>query len=111
MGRESLATSAVLDAGALIAFERGDRFTQSTVRAFRERGGTIVIPAAVLGQVWRDGARQTRLARLVEAGTTEIDILDEPTAKAVGVICGRSGTADVADASVVLRRGSIARSS
>lgn len=62
----------------------------------------LVIPAGVLGQAWRDGSKQARLAALVGSRTTEVEALDEPTAKAAGVLCGLSDTSDVIDASVVL---------
>jgi hypothetical protein len=42
------------------------------------------------------------MARLVHGLGTVVEPLNEPLAKAAGVLCGRSGTADVVDASVVL---------
>lgn len=99
---EAGARSLVLDAGALIAFERADRLARSLVKEAVDRGSPILVPAAVLAQVWRDGRRQARLARLIASETTEIDVLDGDTAKAVGTVCGRSGTSDVVDGSVVL---------
>ncbi|MGH8906025.1 MAG: PIN domain-containing protein [Egibacteraceae bacterium] len=92
----------VLDAGALIALERGHPQIRSLVRLAHEKAVSIVIPAGALGQVWRDGARQARLAALVGSPTSQVEILDESTAKAAGALCGRSGTADLIDASVVL---------
>ena len=102
MGREGLAASGVLDAGALIAFERGDQETRAIIRRIRDRGGILIVPAPVLAQVWRGGARQARLAILVRAEDTLVEALDGEAARAVGVLLGRSGTADVVDASVVL---------
>ncbi|MDQ3757358.1 MAG: twitching motility protein PilT [Actinomycetota bacterium] len=72
------------------------------VRGAVEAGTPLVIPSGVLAQVWRDGSRQARLAALVRSTATHIEVLDEPTAKAAGVLCGRSGSADVVDAAVVL---------
>ncbi len=60
------------------------------------------VPAAVVGQAWRDGRRQSRLARLLSNPQTNIVVLDGPTARAVGVLLGRCGTSDVVDASVVV---------
>lgn len=60
------------------------------------------MPAGVIGQVWRDGARQSRLARLVKSGLLEVRDLDLDEARAAGSLCGISGTADVVDASVAL---------
>jgi malic enzyme len=98
MGKAGLGAS-VIDAGALIAFERLDRRARA---AFRERTGPLIIPAPVLAQVWRDSARQVLLARLVQAQGTVVEPLDSARAKAAGVLLGRSGTSDVVDASVVL---------
>lgn len=94
--------SLIFDAGPLIAFDRGDTVARGVVRRALARGSTIVVPAAVLAQVWRDPRRQARLARLIASEATQVDSLDRETAKTVGVICGRSDTADVVDASVVL---------
>lgn len=91
-----------LDAGALIAFERGDERVRVTVRLAHERGLPILVPAGVLGQVWRDGARQARIAALVGSSGCHVEILDQALAKSAGVLCGRAGTADVIDATVVL---------
>lgn len=98
MGKAGLGAS-VLDAGALIAAERLDRRARSL---FRERTGPLIIPAPVLAQVWRDGTRQARLARLVRARGTIVEPFDGVRAKAAGVLLGRSGTSDIVDASVVL---------
>jgi len=100
MGQEGVgARATVLDAGALVALERGDRRARALI-AHAE--GRIIIPAAALAEVCRDGARQAALAALVKASATTIDVLDEQVAKAVGILCGRTGTSDIADASVVL---------
>jgi hypothetical protein len=91
-----------LDAGALIAFERNDRAVVAIVaEAWRRRVG-LAAPAGVVGQVWRDGSRQARLARLL--GSTLVDVvpLDDASARAAGQLCGVTGTHDVIDASVVL---------
>ena len=92
----------VLDAGALIGFERGTTRLREIVRAALHDAAPIVIPAGVLAQTWRDGSRQARLARLVDNRRTAVEVLDERWAKAAGVLCGQRGTADVVDASVVV---------
>lgn len=98
MGKTGVAAS-VLDTGALIAIERSDR----RARAFLDvRRGPAIVPAPVLAQAWRDGARQVRLARFIASNGTIVEPLDELSAKAVGVILGRSATSDVVDASVVV---------
>ncbi|MGH2915994.1 MAG: hypothetical protein ACRDMX_13500 [Solirubrobacteraceae bacterium] len=67
-----------------------------------EHGRPLHVPAGVIGQVWRDGSRQTRLARLVNSGLLDVGALDLDEARAAGVVCGATGTADVIDASVAL---------
>lgn len=65
-------------------------------------GLDVVIPAGALAQAWRDGSRQVRLGALVADAGTRTEFLTEVRAKAAGALCGRFGTADVVDASVVL---------
>ena len=93
---------AVLDAGPLVAFERNDRRVVAIVARALEHGDKLMIPAGVVAQVWRDGRRQARLARLLGAPICEVVPLDDAAARAAGQICGVSGTADVVDASVAL---------
>jgi PIN domain-containing protein len=91
-----------LDAGALIAFERNDRRVVALVARALERRYSFAVPAGVVGQVWRDGRRQARLARLLGAPDVEIEVLDDRRAREAGQLCGLRGTIDVIDASVVL---------
>lgn len=88
----------VLDAGGLIAIDRADR----RVIRLLELAEEVHVPAAVLAQAWRNPARQVRLVRALAADPVQIHPLDGPEAKAVGQLCGATGTADVADASVAL---------
>ncbi len=92
----------VLDAGALIAFERNDRKVLALVELALAHGGALHTPAGVVAQVWRDGRRQARLARLLGSGLMVLQPLDREEAQAAGVLCGRSGTHDTVDASVAL---------
>ena len=94
--------SLVLDAGALIAIERDDRDTAAVIEVARQDGRDIVVPAGVVGQVWRGGSRQARLARLLNAPDVIVESLTDAGARAAGVLCGAAGTADAIDASVVL---------
>jgi predicted nucleic acid-binding protein len=94
--------SAVLDAGALIAFERNDRRVTVFVREARRNGGRVVVPAGVVAQVWRDGRRQARLAWLIRSAACEIVALDGAQARIAGQLLGVSGTTDVVDASVAV---------
>ncbi|HVV50612.1 MAG TPA: PIN domain nuclease [Polyangia bacterium] len=75
---------------------------RALLREVLRRGTRLVVPAAVLGQVWRDGARQVMLRALLAGPTTEIPPLDRVLAEAAGILCGRTKTSDVIDASVVL---------
>ncbi|MGH3822962.1 MAG: type II toxin-antitoxin system VapC family toxin [Pseudonocardiaceae bacterium] len=92
-----------LDAGALIALERGDRRVRVLLDESERAGWSIVVPVGPLAQVWRDGARQAELARFLNA-TDRVGIVewDVAAARAAGVLCGRVGTSDVVDASVAL---------
>ncbi len=91
-----------LDAGALIAFERSDRRVVAMLARALEQRLPITVPAGVVGQVWRDGRRQARLARLLGSQAVEVVALDDTRARAAGQLCGVTGTWDVIDASVVL---------
>lgn len=95
-------TGLTLDAGALIAFERTERKVIALLARALERDLAIVIPAGVVAQVWRDGRRQVRLARLLGADEVEVEVLDDRRARAAGQLCGARRTADIVDASVVL---------
>ncbi len=101
MGKAS-SPAAVLDAGALIAFERADPRMRALCREALRTGSRLVVPAGVLGQVWRDGVRQVALRALLVGETTSVPPLDQAMAQAAGILCGRAGTADIVDASVVL---------
>jgi hypothetical protein len=95
-------TGLTLDAGALIAHERGDRRVAARLRRAVETGLPVLVPAGVLGQVWRDGRRQARLAHLLTSKHVLVVDLDRSAARASGQLCGESRTSDVIDASVVI---------
>ena len=102
--------SLTLDAGALIAFERNDGRVRCLLQEANTHGIAVHIPAGVIAQVWRGGARQARVARLVRSMDVSVNALDLEEAMAVGVVAGRSGVPDIVDGSVVLvarRTGSI----
>ncbi len=101
MGKAS-PRSVILDSGALIAFECGDGRMRALVREALRCGVRLVVPAGVLGQVWRGDARQAPLRALVKGPTSVVPPLDQTLAEAAGVLCGRTGTSDVVDASVAL---------
>ena len=51
-----------LDAGALIAIERGDPEVRALLRQAAERGLEVHVVPEVVAQVWRGGSRQARLS-------------------------------------------------
>jgi hypothetical protein len=91
-----------LDAGALIALEKADRKLDVLLRRAFEQGGLVFVPAGMLAQVWRSGARQARLASFLGRTGVTVEALTTVQAKAIGELCGLRGTTDVIDASVVL---------
>ena len=91
-----------LDSGALIAFERNDRRVVGIIARALERAAGLSVPAGVVGQVWRDGSKQARLARLLGSESVEVVPLTDAAARAAGQLCGARRTSDVIDASVVL---------
>lgn len=101
MGRQHTA-GLTLDAGALVAIERADRLLGVLIQRARELGDPIIVPAGALAQVWRDGSRLARLSSLLGSASVQILALTPELAKASGALCGRRGTTDVIDASVVL---------
>ncbi len=95
-------TGLTLDAGALIAVERGSARMTALLRRVVDEGIALSVPAGVVAQAWRDGSRQARLARLLSASETEVVAMDHVTARAIGAMCGHAGVDDVVDVSVVL---------
>ncbi|MGH2853846.1 MAG: PIN domain-containing protein [Solirubrobacteraceae bacterium] len=92
-----------LDAGALIALERGDERVRALLqRAAVDPEAALHIPAGVLAQVLRDPRRQTRLARLLKHDHTNVVPLDDATARVVGLLLGLRRCSDAIDASVVV---------
>jgi predicted nucleic acid-binding protein len=105
MGRTHVAApraGITLDAGALIALDRGDkRLIALLARALAHRL-KLRVPSGVVGQAWRDGRMQATLARFLRTAEVEIIPLDEQLARACGELCGATETADIIDASVVI---------
>ncbi len=65
-------------------------------------GATLAIPAGVLAQAWRGGARQARLARLLRSSVCTVVPLDRRSALRIGARRAATGGTDVVDASVAL---------
>jgi hypothetical protein len=91
-----------LDAGALIAIDRGDRRMIALLAQALADSCAIRVPAGVVGQAWRDGRRQVALARFLRAGEVEVVPLDTTLSRACGELCAHTKTSDVIDASVVI---------
>jgi predicted nucleic acid-binding protein len=104
MGKTRTRTPAgiVLDAGALIALDRGDKRMIALLDQALAQGRAFRAPAGVVGQAWRDGRVQVALARFLRSEEVEIFPLDEQLARSCGELCAATGSADVIDASVVI---------
>jgi hypothetical protein len=93
----------VLDAGAFVAVERGDRDVVALIKREREADRTPVSHGGVVAQVWRGGTgRQVPVAGLL-AGT-DIAVLDGGLGKRAGMLLARlarGAKADAIDAAVV----------
>ncbi|HEY4103443.1 MAG TPA: PIN domain-containing protein [Polyangiaceae bacterium] len=94
-------TQVVLDTGPLIALDRGDRRVVALIEELLDEGGRFLVPAGVLGQAWRDGQRQSRLARFARGDYVQVVPLDGALARVCGELLALTGTSDVIDASVV----------
>ncbi|MBI2390887.1 MAG: PIN domain nuclease [Deltaproteobacteria bacterium] len=91
-----------LDAGALIALDRGDRRMLVLLARAAQVGATITVPATALAQAVRRPRTQVALSRLVRQPTTDVRALDRLDATHVGVLLAASRTNDIADAHVVV---------
>jgi predicted nucleic acid-binding protein len=91
-----------LDAGALIGLDCGDRRVLVLIARAKETSAGITVPATAHAQSVRSPARQARLARLLRQPATDVVALDRRDATGVGRLLAASGTADIADAHVVL---------
>ena len=90
----------VLDAGAFLAVERGDRDVVALVKRERLAGRPPVTNGGVVAQVWRGGhGRQAGVARLL-AGV-DVTALDDGLGRRAGMLLARSRQSDAIDAAVV----------
>ncbi|MGI8413231.1 MAG: PIN domain-containing protein [Solirubrobacteraceae bacterium] len=96
----------VYDSGALLAAEDGDERMWAIHKRVMARGVQPVVPATVIAEVWRGGARQHRLGQFVQS--CDVERFSDQSARAAGVLLS-AAPHGVVDASVVecaLRRGS-----
>jgi len=90
----------VLDAGGLIAVDRRNQWVRGLLLVSQHQGVAVRTSSAVVAQVWRDGARQANLARLL--GAVEVASLDPAAGRRVGELLARTASADVVDAHLAL---------
>jgi hypothetical protein len=91
----------VLDSGALIGFQRGDRAVASLIEASRRRREQVVTSSGCVAQVWRRGGPgQALLVRLL-AGLDEKG-LDRGVSRQLGELCAKASSNDAIDAHVAL---------
>lgn len=95
-------TGVTLDAGPLIALDRGDRRVALLLARAHETGDLVVVPGTALAQAMRDPARQARLSRLLRQPRTAVIALGRQDAIQVGQLLSASGTSDISDAHVIL---------
>jgi hypothetical protein len=104
-----------LDTGALLALDHPGKaiVMQARLDETLRRGGTVCVPAGAIAQAWRS-SRQVRLARLLRSRDIDIAVMTPNVARSVGLLCARSGHADVIDVHVALcareRRHAVATS-
>ena len=90
----------VLDAGAFVAVDRGDRAMVARLRAAERSGIELRTNGVVVAQVWRDSTgRQAELARLLRS--VDVKVVDESVGRNAGVLLGRANLDDAVDATVV----------
>jgi hypothetical protein len=92
-----------LDTGALLALDHPAKFLvmQARLDEALRRGGTLCIPVGVIAQAWRS-PRQVRLARLLKSRDVDVAVMTPNTARAVGLVCARTGHDDVIDVHVAM---------
>ena len=89
-----------LDAGALIAYERGEEHVREILAVAYARGLVPTIPAVALAEVWRGDGKDARVARLLKA--CSIEALDERLARAAGRLRRATPGASTIDACIAV---------
>jgi len=90
----------ILDAGAFVAAERGNREVLARVKHELQLGSAPVTNGAVVAQVWRGGrGKQVPVAQLL-AGV-DVAPVDDLLGKRAGMLLALTGGQDAIDASVV----------
>lgn len=92
--------SLVLDAGAFVAVERGDRDIVALVKRERLAGRAPLSHGGIVAQIWRGGAgRQAEVARLLRG--VDVRPLDEELGKRAGALLAAANQDDAIDAALV----------
>ena len=91
-----------LDAGALIAVERGDRRVRQLIEYALGDGRAVHVVPGVLAQAWRGGPRQAKLAAMLSREGISLRCLGPDTAKLLGAVIGATGHSDVTDVHVAV---------
>jgi hypothetical protein len=68
----------------------------------RSSQATLTVPAGCVAQVWRNPARQARVAALLRLAVVNVVALDAADARRVGLLLAAAGTSDVVDGHVAL---------
>ena len=87
------------DTGALIASDRNDRRMWALHAGFLAVEAVVTVPAPVVAEAWRGGARQANLARLL--ALCEVEDLSYAQARDVGILAGKANHDDIVDVTVV----------
>jgi hypothetical protein len=87
------------DTGVLVAAERNDRRMWALHTGFLSEDVVPIVPAPVLAEAWRGGARQASLSRLL--AMCHVEPLSEPQARDVGVLAGKANHDDIVEVTVV----------
>lgn len=87
------------DTGALVAGERNDRGMWALHAAFLAEEVAPIVPAPVLAEAWRGGARQANLSRML--AMCDVEPMTEGQARQVGVLARKAAHDDVVDVTVV----------
>jgi hypothetical protein len=82
-----------------VAAERNDRRMWALHAGLLAEEVAPVVPAPVIAEAWRGGARQASLSRLLVY--CEVEPMSEDQARRVGVLAGKARHDDVVDLTVV----------
>jgi predicted nucleic acid-binding protein len=92
----------VLDAGALIALDRGLATVRGYVMLADRAKVALSTSSAAVAQVWRGGGRQARLARFLSSDLVTEVPLDPDAGRRIGVLAAAVGSRDIVDGHVAI---------